>query len=277
MSKKPNYQELKNQLLQLETAFNFSLDLIGIGNLKGYFIKINPSFTRVLGYTEEEFLAFPFLKFIYKEDFKKTEKALLAAAEGEREIFIENRYECKDGTIKWLDWKVFAVKEEDIFIAVGRDITQRKQIEQELIKEKKNLEEINAALKIILRENELRKTELEEKVFLNIEKLLMPYLSELESSNLNEKQQFLLDAIQKNIKEITSSFSRDLTTKYNNLTPREIQIANLIKQGRTNKEIAKFLTISTSAVDFHRQNLRKKLNIQGKNKNLRGILLNSQF
>ena len=277
MSKKPTYQEIKKELFQLEKVFNFSLDLIGIGNLAGYFIKINPSFSRILGYSEEEFLSFPFLKFIYKEDFKKTEKALLAAAGGESEIFIENRYKCKDGSIKWIDWKVLAIKEEDLFIAVGRDITERKQIEKELKREKKNLEEVNAALKIILRENELRKTEIEEKVFLNIEKLLLPYLTDLGSTNLNEKQQFLLEVIQQNIKEVTGTFSRDLIYKYTNLTPREIQIANLIKQGRTNKEIAKFLSISPSAVDFHRQNLRLKLNIKGKKISLRSILLNPQF
>jgi PAS domain S-box-containing protein len=277
MSKKPTYQEIKKEIFQLEKAFNFSLDLIGIGNLDGYFIKINPSFSRILGYSEEEFLSLPFLKFVYKEDFKKTEKALLAAAIGENEIFIENRYKCKDGSIKWIDWKVLAIKEEDLFIAVGRDITERKQFEKELKREKKNLEEVNAALKIILRENELRKTEIEENIFLNIEKLLLPYLTDLGSTNLSEQQQFLLEVIQQNIKEVTGSFSRYLIYKYSNLTPREIQIANLIKQGRTNKEIAKFLTISPSAVDFHRQNLRVKLNIKGKKISLRSILLSPQF
>ena len=128
-------------------------------------------------------------------------------------------------------------------------------------------------MRILLREHELRKTEIEEKIFLNIEKLLLPYLSELESSNLNERQQFLLDIIGKNIQEITGSFSRDLIYKYTNLTPREIQVANLIRHGRTNKEIAKLLSISPSAVVFHRQNLRKKLNIKGKKKNLRTVLL----
>ena len=277
MGKKPTYQEIKNQLFQLERVFDFSLDLIGIGNLNGYFTKINPSFTRVLGYTEKEFLAVPFLKFIYKKDFKKTEKALLAAAGGEREIFIENRYKCKDGSIKWIDWKVLAIKEENIFIAAGRDITKRKKIENELINEKKNLEEVNSALKIILREYETRKTEIEEKIFLNIEKLLLPYIIELESSNLNTKQQFLIDIIRKNINEIAGSFSRNLIQKYKNLTPREIQIAHLIKHGRTNKEIAKLLSISPSAVDFHRQNLRIKLNIKGKKTNLRSSLLDTQF
>jgi len=161
--------------------------------------------------------------------------------------------------------------------AFGLDITKLKQTEIDLIKEKKNLEEVNAALRIILREHELRKAEIEEKIFLNIQKLLLPSLSELASSNLNENQHFFLEVIQKNIQEITNTFAKDLTQKYNNLTPREIQIANLIKQGRTNKEIAKLLVISPSAVDFHRQGLRKKLNIKGKKKNLRTILLNSQF
>jgi len=160
---------------------------------------------------------------------------------------------------------------QNYLLVVVYDITQRKYLEKKLEEEKKNLEEVNAALRILLREHELRKTEIEEKIFLNIEKLLLPYLSELESSNLNERQQFFLDIIGKNIQEITGSFSKDLIYKYSDLTPREIQIANLIKQGRTNKEIAKLLSISPSAVDFHRQNLRKKLNIRGKKKNLRSM------
>jgi DNA-binding NarL/FixJ family response regulator len=82
-----------------------------------------------------------------------------------------------------------------------------------------------------------------------------------------------MDIIKLNIDEITSSFSRKLTLEYNELTPREIQVANFIRQGRTNKEIARLLNITPSAVDFHRRNLRKKFNIKGRKTNLRSLLL----
>jgi PAS domain S-box-containing protein len=119
-------------LEQLETIFLNSLDLIGTGNLDGYFTKINPSFERVLGYTEEEFLVAPFLDFVCQEDLEKTKKALVAAASGQQEVFVENRYRCKDGSTKWIDWKVFSDVPKNLFIAVGRDVSERKQAEREL-------------------------------------------------------------------------------------------------------------------------------------------------
>jgi PAS domain S-box-containing protein len=132
MSKKPPQKELHQGFRELEKIFNFSLDMIGIGNLAGYFIKINSSFNRILGYTDEEFLAFPFLEFVHHEDVIETKEALASAARGEKEILIANRYKCKDGSYRWIDWKVFARVEENRFYAVGRDITDRKQLEENL-------------------------------------------------------------------------------------------------------------------------------------------------
>jgi DNA-binding NarL/FixJ family response regulator len=90
---------------------------------------------------------------------------------------------------------------------------------------------------------------------------------------LDDEQRFLGDIIKENINEITSSFSRKLKLEFDNLTPRVIQVADLIKQGRTNKEIARLLNITGSGVDHHRRNLRKKLNIKNKKINLRSHLL----
>jgi len=139
---KPTYQELElaQRLDNLERIFDFSLDMIGEGNLSGYFTRINSSFGRILGYTDEEFLAVPFLEFIHHEDVEKTEEALAAAARGQKEIFIENRYKCKNELFKWIEWKVLAIVQEDRFIAVGRDTTERKWAEKELIDTKQSLE-----------------------------------------------------------------------------------------------------------------------------------------
>jgi DNA-binding CsgD family transcriptional regulator len=131
------------------------------------------------------------------------------------------------------------------------------------------LEETITALKVLLRESAEAKEELEEKVLANVKELIFPFIIELEST-LNEKsQKVYLDTIKKNLTEITSSFTKKLSSLYDGLTPREIQIADFIRQGKSNKEMAYLLKISVSSVDFHRRNLRKKLNIKGKKIKLR--------
>ncbi|MBW1846922.1 MAG: PAS domain S-box protein [Deltaproteobacteria bacterium] len=146
MVKKQTYEELGKKVNELEDKilrrdrlkeelegiYNFSDDLIGSGNLDGYFTKINSSFERILGYTEKEFLENPFIFFVKKEDVEKTKEALTTAASGKGKIFIENRYRCKDGSYKWIEWKVVSIVQENRFYAVGREITQRKRAENKL-------------------------------------------------------------------------------------------------------------------------------------------------
>ena len=90
------------------------------------------------------------------------------------------------------------------------------------------------------------------------------------------KEELLSRVIQENIKKITSSFSLNLSSSYLGLSPREIQVADLVRQGRANKEAARILNISVNAVEFHRNNLRKKLGLQNKKINLRTYLLSMQ-
>ena len=120
-------EELKKQALEQESTlnqlgpiFDYSPDIIGSGNLDGYFTKVNPSFERILGYPDKEFMQFPFLDFVHPDDFQATKNALEAAAKGKHEIFIANRYRCKDGTHKWIDWHVQALADKEMFIAVGQ-------------------------------------------------------------------------------------------------------------------------------------------------------------
>jgi PAS domain S-box-containing protein len=148
MTNKPTYEELGQRVRELtdellerdqmekdvERIFNFSIDMIGSGNLKGYFTKINSSFKKTLGYTQREFLENPFIKFVHDDDVEKTKKALADAVKGKKEIYIENRYKCKDDSYKWIEWKVSVIVKEDKFIAVGRDITESKQAPVALLK-----------------------------------------------------------------------------------------------------------------------------------------------
>lgn len=149
MIENETYEKLKIKVLEQESIidqlgpiFDFSLDLIGSGNLQGFFTKVNPSFERLLGYPEEEFLQFPFLDFVHPDDFQDTKHALEAAAGGEREIHIANRYRCKDGSHKWIDWRVQAFTKKNLFIAVGRDITREKELKNDLYQSERRYQNI---------------------------------------------------------------------------------------------------------------------------------------
>ncbi|MEN6320118.1 MAG: PAS domain S-box protein [Syntrophaceae bacterium] len=161
-----------------------------------------------------------------------------------------------------------------------RDITIRKRAEEALkkreqdLKDKsKNLEELNTALKVLLSQREKDKDELEEKVLANIKQLAIPYIEKLKKSRLKDKEVDYVNILESNLINIISPFSNKLSSKFLNLTPKEIQVANLIKEGKTTKEIGELLNVSPGTVDFHRENIRIKLNLKNKKANLRSYLL----
>ncbi|MCK4786649.1 MAG: helix-turn-helix transcriptional regulator [Desulfobacteraceae bacterium] len=145
--------------------------------------------------------------------------------------------------------------------------------EKELELKTRNLEEVNTALKVLLKRRDEDKIELEEKVLSNLKELIVPYLEKLKKSGLDTRQNAYLRILQSNLNDIISPFSRRLSSKYLNLTPAEIQVANLVKHGRSIKDIAKMLNVSTRTIEFHRRNIRKKLSIKNRKASLRSHLL----
>jgi DNA-binding CsgD family transcriptional regulator len=107
----------------------------------------------------------------------------------------------------------------------------------------------------------------------NVKELVLPFLEELKMSRLDERQKAFTDIIESNLNDITSPFVHGLSTKYYNFSPTEIRIANIIKQGKSTKEIAAILKMSPRTVDNHRFNIRKKLGISNKKANLTTHLL----
>lgn len=162
---------------------------------------------------------------------------------------------------------------------IDRDITDRnkteealKQREKDLAIQAQNLEEINIALNVLLKKRDEDRIELEGKVLSNIKELVLPYLEKIKKSGLDEMQGAYAGILESNLKEIVSSFSYRLTSAYLNLSPAEIKVANLVKQGKTNKEIAEMLNIATRTAAFHRERIRKKLGISNKKTNLKSYL-----
>lgn len=156
-----------------------------------------------------------------------------------------------------------------------RDITDRKQYEDAINKREKELgnktcelEDMNAALRVLLKQRESDRKEFEEKILTNIKVLILPHIEQLKMQLRAGENRRRIEILESNLKEIVSPFARTLSAVYSNLTNREIQIANLIKEEKTTKEITEVLNLSESAVNIHRYRIRQKLNID-KRQNLR--------
>ncbi len=148
-----------------------------------------------------------------------------------------------------------------------------KEAHKELEAHTEHLEEVNAALRILLKQREDDKRELEENVLSNVRQLVSPYLEKLKNSQLDRSQTVTVSTLESNLNEIVSPFVSRLSSKFLNLTPTEIRVAELVKQGRTNKEIAELLSLSANTIKFHRFNVRSKLGLQNKKVNLRSYLM----
>lgn len=148
-----------------------------------------------------------------------------------------------------------------------------KQQEAELLRKTRHLDEANTALRVLLKQREADKAELEEKVLANARDLILPYVERLRETRLGDRQREYIDQIDAHLNEIISPFLHRIYAQYRDLTPQEIRVATMIKSGRTTKEIAASLGVSQSAVEFHRKNIRRKFGISHKRANLRSHLL----
>jgi PAS domain S-box-containing protein len=157
-----------------------------------------------------------------------------------------------------------------------KEIFERMRAEEELRIKRANLEEVNTALKVLLKKRDENKVELEEKVFMNMKELAIPYLNKLRQTELDTLQEAFVGILESNLNDIISPFSKRLSSRYWNFTPTELRIANLIRQGKTTKEISAMLNLSNKTIDTHRKNIRRKLGIDGKKANLRSHLLSIQ-
>jgi len=108
-------------------------------------------------------------------------------------------------------------------------------------------------------------------VIANVEDLLVPVLNQLVSKGTSIDRQYL-NLIKRSLEDLTSSFGREITLNDFKLTPREVQICNMIKRGLSSKEIANFLNISKFTVGRHRHNIRKKLQLTNKKDNLNSFM-----
>jgi putative two-component system response regulator len=126
---------------EVELQADLSLDLIATASFDGYFTRVNPAFTRTLGFTADELLARPFAEFVHPDDLPATNAAVIEQTEAGHEVFnFQNRYRTKDGSYRWLEWMSRPLPGNRALIAVARDVTDRKLLEQREHRYKARLE-----------------------------------------------------------------------------------------------------------------------------------------
>lgn len=158
-------------------------------------------------------------------------------------------------------------------LEINTDITCRQLMEKQLEEKSNRLQEVNAALKALLRHRDEDKKDFEEALLTNIENLIMPYLKRMKNGPLDSTQAALLEILESHLSVLTSEFGRTLALQYRVLTPTEMRVAALVRDGKTSKEIADLLCISEKTASFHRNNIRAKLGLRGAGANLRSHLL----
>jgi len=160
------------------------------------------------------------------------------------------------------------------------EINRRRQVEEDLRKQEqdlrnksKNLEEVNTALHVLIKNREMDRIDQGQKILSNCKELILPYVEQLKKQKLPHHQMTCVEIIEANVQNIISPFLQSLSSELANLTPKEIQVANLVKEGKTTKEISELLNLSIRSVESHRDNIRTKLGINNEKINLRSYLL----
>jgi PAS domain S-box-containing protein len=277
-------EALREQTVRNELILQTAIDSISVVDMEGNILEVNPAASIISGYSQEEMVGMNIRDLEAVETPQETTEHIKRFVKKGSDRF-ETKLRRKDGQI--VDVEVSTnfmdMDGKRFLFSFFHDITTRKQAEQALKERDKdleiktaNLEEVNAALKVLLKRREEDKIELEEKVLFNVRELIVPYIEKLKENTLDEKQKVYVNILDSNLNDIISPFSLRLSSRYLNFTPAQIQVANLVKHGKTTKEIADFLNLSGKTIEVHRKNIRRKIGIRNEKSNLRTHLLSIQ-
>jgi PAS domain S-box-containing protein len=158
------------------------------------------------------------------------------------------------------------------FRGLSKDLRTIRELELRLERKARELTEVNNALSLLLHQSAEASAEHERRIHDNLQRLVLPYLEKIEERCKDEDLKIHLRTAMANLEKITSNFNLTLSARLGGLTPRELEVAELTKQGRSTKQMAALLDISPRTVEFYRDKLRVKLGIKRKKTNLRSYL-----
>ncbi|MCK4502790.1 MAG: PAS domain S-box protein [Desulfuromonadales bacterium] len=268
---------LQGQLLEFEQIIDLAADAFFLGDPQEAIISVNQQATVLTGFSRNELLGRK-LNSLFSE--AENEKAPLnfALLKSGGILMKERELTSKSGVAIPIEMHS-KMMPDGKFQSFFRDITERKQSQvalfksqYELERKRSQLEETNIALKILIKQAEQEKLEVEENVAANVLSLVEPHLKKLKLSGVKKSQANLIEIVESILENLVSPFVRTSIAMNLKLSPAELHVANLIKQGKTSKQIADLLGLSYLTVDKHRSHIRKKIGVTNKDISLRELL-----
>lgn len=271
------HREAEETMARLSAVVRDSNDAITVQKLDGTILDWNHGAELIYGWTASKAIGKK-VEIIIPED-KRAEKTQMRnrIIKGETAVSFETKRITKDGRLLdiWLTLGALNDKNGRVnaISTIERDITARKRAEEALVaseaklrEQKIILEQKNVTLRELLEQIQIEKKRIMDQVHANVTELLLPMLKKLKlQKGINHRY---IDLLENNLKDLTSSFGIKITEAHLKLSPREIEICNMIKSGFTSKDIARALNITSQTAERHRNNIRKKLGIVKKSINL---------
>lgn len=262
-------------------AFASAPVMITISKIEdGTYIEVNDTFVNCTGYTKDQAIGKTSIElgFIRKEDRAYLKRNIIETGHIRH---VELNLLTQDGSAMTCLYsgEEIIVGGKKRLLSTAVDITDRKQKEDllsakqsELEAYSKKLEDMNTALNVLVDHKSQEKEAFKQEIITLFENLVFPYLSNSASNKNANSLPGTLSIIERNIKEILLKGSKRKFSLYMDLTPMESQIAQMIKEGKTSKDIANSLKMSVHTVYFHRDNIRKKLDLKKSKTNLKSYL-----
>lgn len=297
MSKKKDQTRGMASLKQDNSRLSFALHGASSGiwdwNLQTQEVFFDENYFKIADYAPNEF---PhnyenWRKRVHPDDLKQAETRIKSCLSGESEDYsAEFRFRTKTDDWMWIQGRGRIFEYDDQgnpirFTGTHHDINDRKKAEhalkisnetlEEKVRERTaELEDMNMALKVLLRKREADREEVEEKISANFKLRVSPVLDRLKRTFSQKKEYSVIELLEQELNDIVSCFSKKLSHPITGLTPMEIQIASMIKMGKSNKDISTLLNRSPHTIANHRENMRKKLGLKNQKINLRSYLSN---
>ncbi|HIJ90666.1 MAG: PAS domain S-box protein [Desulfobulbaceae bacterium] len=270
-------QTLTSETARFHEVANQSLEWVWETDAQGNFTYCSPSCKILYGYEPVELLGRNAIETLTPPEDREAQRKIIEeiCLSKKTRKGLRRRAMKKNGTVIPIETHCLPMLEGKIvrgFRGMCRDISEMLILELRLEHKAMELTEVNNALRLLLHQSAEASAEHERRIHDNLQRLVLPYLEKIQERCKDQELALYLRVALANLDKITSTFSLTLSTRLGGLTPRELEVAELIKQGRSTKQMAAILDLSSRTVEFYRDKLRVKLGIKSKKTNLRSYL-----
>jgi len=269
-----NQSELKEELRKSEKKYKAFFENTGMPTIiieeDNTISLVNTEFERLSGFSKREIEnKKKWTEFVAEGDLKRMGEFHRIRIIGSKKA--PNKYEFlfinRERNIRNILLSVSLIPDTKRCVASFLDITERKQAAEAISTRNVLLQEKNIALREVMEQVKLEKEKTEEHILTNVDRLVLPLLTRIKEKS-SQLDRIYINLLEENLRRLTSPFGREISRKALGLTPKEIEICNMITSGMTSKEIASVLHVSCRTVDTHRANIRKKLELKKRKINL---------